>query len=70
MKAWGWYALGLWSLALLVAVPGWRDTRALAEVKRDRIQCQADRVAEGAPYWMALNLCGGLDPDGLERDLP
>ena len=61
------------SFLLLLVVSG-RDHRGLAAMQeaqhRDAVECMADRVAEGAPYWMALNLCGGLDPAALERDLP
>ena len=60
-------------LLLLLVVSG-RDRRGLAAMEqaqhRDAVACMADRVAEGAPYWMALNLCGGLNPAALERDLP
>lgn len=60
-------------LLLLLVVSG-RDRRGLAAMKQEQrtssFACMADSVADGAPYWMALNLCGGLDPAGLERDLP
>lgn len=60
-------------LLLLLVVSG-RDRRGLAAMQErqrtNAVECMADRVAEGAPYWMALNLCGGLDPAQLERDLP
>ena len=63
------FSVILLSLSLLLLL-GVRDHRGVERLTRDRVECQAERVAAGAPYWMALNLCGGLDPDGLERDLP
>ena len=57
------------SLLLLLVVSG-RDRRGMEQLERDNVECVAQRYSEGAPHWMAVNLCGGLDPDGLERDLP
>jgi hypothetical protein len=59
----------LLSLSLLLLL-GVRDHRAVERIERDSVECVAQRYSEGAPHWMAVNLCGGLDPDGLERDLP
>lgn len=58
-------------LLLLLGVRDHRGVERLMKQSREQqIECVAERYAAGATTEMALSLCGGLDPYGLEVALP
>ena len=62
---------GLAALLLFVAA-AIRDQAVInhSQSRADAIECVAERYAAGATHEIAVELCGGIDPEGLERDLP
>jgi len=73
-RAFAWFVLIVYGLAalLLLAVAAVRDQAVIHNdlSRPDPIECVAERYAAGATHEIAVELCGGIDPEGLERDLP